>query len=103
MVDYVGNEHKSSRLRIASGQHVTVAASDTVPTGLTKVVAAFAVLDDNPVAGAQNALASIGNQAGTPAAGSILIKTWKATAAGDTAQIAATTFSKKVNWVAIGY
>jgi hypothetical protein len=89
--------------RVAFGQATTVTASDTIATGLRQVVAAHAVLDDAPVAGCQNAQASIGDQAGTPAAGSILLKTWKATATADTAQIAATTFSKKVNWIAIGY
>lgn len=88
--------------KIARGQATTVAASDTIVTGLATVVAAIAVLDDAPVAGCQFAQASIGDQAGAPAAGSILLKTWKATATADTAQIAATTFGKKVNWIAIG-
>jgi hypothetical protein len=47
--------------------------------------------------------ASIGDQAGTPAAGSFLIKTWKNTAGNDPTPPAATTFTKKVNWVAWGY
>jgi len=41
----------------------------------------------------------VGDQAGAPAAGSILLKTWK-TLGGTPA--AATTFSKKVNWIAVG-
>lgn len=85
------------------GQLTTASASDTVVTGLSKVVACWATLDDAPVAGCQVATATIGDQAGTPAAGSILVKTWKATATADTAVIAATTFSKKVNWFAIGW
>jgi hypothetical protein len=88
--------------RIARGQATTVAASDTIVTGLKSLVAVFVTYDDSPVAGAQTATGSIGDQAGTPAAGSFLLKTWKATATADTAVIAATTFSKKVNWVAIG-
>ena len=51
--------------------------------------------------GAMHATASIGDQAGSPAAGSILIKTWKSTD-GDATLIAATTFSMKVNWIAFG-
>lgn len=91
-----------SGFNFVRGQHTTVAASDTIVTGLSHVIAAWAILDDAPVAGAQHAQASIGDQAGTPAAGSILVKTWKATATADTALIAATTFGKKVNWFAIG-
>lgn len=88
--------------KIARGVHTTVAASDTVVTGLTTVVAVVAVLDDNPGLDPLLVSASIGDQAGAPAAGSIYIKSWKATAAGDVTPIAATTFGKKVNWIAIG-
>lgn len=88
--------------KIARGQHTTVDENDTVVTGLATVVAVVASLDSDPVAGCQFVTASRGDQAGAPAAGSILIKTWKATAAGDTALIAATTFSKLVNWIAVG-
>jgi predicted RecA/RadA family phage recombinase len=84
------------------GQSTTVAASDTIVTGLSKLDGVIAVLDDAPVAGCQHASGSIGDQAGTPAAGSFLLRTWKATATADTAMIAATTFSKKVNWIAWG-
>jgi hypothetical protein len=89
-------------MRVASGQATTVAASDTIVTGLATVTAVVATLNDDPVAGAQSVTASIGNQAGAPAAGSFLLKTWKATAAGDTSLIAATTFGRKVNWIAYG-
>jgi len=88
--------------KVARGQHTTLDADDTVVTGLATVVSAVASLDDDPVAGAQAVSATIGDQAGSPAAGSIQIKTWKATAAGDTALIPATTFTKLVNWIAIG-
>jgi hypothetical protein len=88
--------------KIARGQHTTVDEDDTVATGLATVVSVVASLDSDPVAGAQFVTATKGNQAGAPAAGSIQIKTWKATAAGDTALIPATTFSKLVNWIAIG-
>jgi hypothetical protein len=47
--------------------------------------------------------ASIGDQAGTPAAGSFLLKTWKNTGGTDPTPAAASTFSKKVNWIAYGY
>ncbi len=84
---------------IARGQTTTGSASDTVVTGLTTVVSAVANLDDAPIVACEIATASIGDQAGTPAAGSILIQTWK-TIGGTPA--AATTFTKKVNWIAIG-
>jgi hypothetical protein len=84
-------------LKVASGQHTTVAASDAVVTGLRRVHLVVAALDSDPVAGCQSASAVAGLTTGT-----ITIKTWKATATADTAVIAASTFSKKVNWVAIG-
>lgn len=92
-----------SGFNLAYNTHITVTASDTVATGLTKVIAAFATLDDNPIAAADRVLANVGDQAGTPASGSILIKTFKPTATADTAPIAATTFSRKVSWYAIGF
>jgi hypothetical protein len=88
--------------KIAAGQKTTESASDTVVTGLASVSAAVAVLDSDPVLTCQFATASIGDQAGTPAAGSILVKTWMPTAANDATPIAATTFTKKVNWIAFG-
>lgn len=88
--------------KIARGQATTSTASDTVVTGLATVVAAVANLEDAPVIGCDRAQAVIGDQAGTPAAGSILIKTFKPTATGDATPVAATTTSKKVNWIAIG-
>lgn len=88
--------------KLARGQAITVAASDTIVTGLTTVVAAGASMEDAPVIGCDRAQAVIGDQAGTPAAGSILLKTFKPTASGDATPVAATTFTKKVNWWAIG-
>lgn len=87
--------------KIARGQHTTVAASDTVVTGLAAVVSVTVSFDDAPVEGAKFVSATIGDQAGTPAAGSILIKTHKDTDA-DAAIVDATTFTIKVNWIAIG-
>lgn len=88
--------------KLARGVHTTVAASDTLVTGLASVAAIVATLGSDPVAGCQSVTATIGDQAGAPAAGSVYIKTWKNTATADTAQIAATTFGKLVNWIAIG-
>ena len=101
--DELGIFDLSGQLRIARGQQTTVAASDTVVTGLTKVVAAVASLDSDPGDDPMLATASIGDQAGFPAAGSILVKTWKNTGGTDPTPAAASTFSKKVNWIAVGY
>ncbi len=87
---------------IIAGQQTTVAASDTVVTGLTTVTACLAVLDSDPTDDPETATCSIGDQAGAPAAGSILIKTWKNTGGTDPTLQAAGTFSKKVNWIAFG-
>lgn len=90
-------------LKVASDQVTTVTASDTIVTGLRKVLAVVACMDDASVLTADFSTASIGDQAGSPAAGSILIKSFKPTATGDATPIAATTFGKKVNYIAIGY
>ena len=82
--------------KIARGVHTTLDENDTVVTGLTTVVSVVVSLGSDPVAGCSKASATIGDQAGSPAAGSILIKTWEAD------ETAATTFTKLVNWIAIG-
>ena len=89
-------------LKIAAGQHETVAASDEVDTGLAEVHAVVAVLDDDPLLDPLLVTASIGDQAGAPDAGKVYIKTWKADAVDDVEPVAATTFGKKVNWIALG-
>ncbi len=88
--------------KVAFGQATTASASDTIVTGLATVVAAVAVLDDAPSVATLFVSCSIGDQAGAPAAGSILLKSWKPTDVNDVTPIAATSFSKKVNWIAIG-
>lgn len=86
-----------------AGQRTTVAAVDTIVTGLTTVVAVVATFDDDLGDNPEWVTTSIGNQAGAPAAGSFYLKTWQNTAGNDPTPIAATTFAKKVNWVAVGY
>jgi hypothetical protein len=103
-LDVIFAESKQRNLKVFAGQATTVAASDTIAVpGLRKVLYAVASLEDAPVIGADRAQAVVGDQAGTPAAGSFLLKTFKPTAAGDATPVAATTFGKKVNWVAVGY
>jgi hypothetical protein len=93
----------SSNLRLVAGQHVTTSASDPISTGLTKVLAAVAVLGDDPVAGADRAIASVGDQSASPKAGSILLKTYKPTSVTSTVPTAATSFGKRVSWICVGY
>ncbi len=91
-------------LKIARGVSA-VTGTLTVVTGLATVVAVIATaqddLDGDALAGVS---ATIGNQAGAPAAGSVILKAWKVTtggAAGNPTLIAATA-AKSVNWIAIG-
>jgi hypothetical protein len=92
-----------SNLKFALGQTTTATASDDIATGLQKVLYAVATLEDAPVVGCDRAQASVGDQVNTPAAGKISLKTFKPTAVGDATPIAATTFGKKINWIAVGY
>lgn len=88
--------------KIARGTLTPVSASDTVVTGLATVVAAVASLKGAPSLTHMFVAADIGNQAGAPAAGSILIKSYKPTGAADVTPIAATTPWSAVDWIAIG-
>ncbi len=84
--------------KIARGVHLQIAQSDTVVTGLTTVVSVVICYKSTPTAKQQYALASIGDQAGTPAAGSFLLQTFKSTLA------VADDFTDNLsfNWIAVG-
>lgn len=88
--------------KIARGTVTPTSASHTVVTGLATVVAATASLKGAPSLTHLLSGADIGDQAGTPAAGSILIKSWKPTASGDVTPIAASTPWSTVDWIAVG-
>lgn len=88
--------------RIATGQVTPTTGTDTIVTGLALVTAAFATLDSDPTLTHMFSTATIGDQAGSPAAGSIIVKHWKPTGAADVTPLAATTPWGKVNWLAIG-
>jgi len=92
----------TSGIKIARGQHTTVAASTDVETGLSTVVAVVASFEGDPALTELFVSAEIGDQAGTPAAGYVTINTWKPTATGDVTPIASTVWGLKVNWIAIG-
>lgn len=87
-----------SQYKIAFGVQTTVAAADTIATGLKTVLGAVATLQDDLVDDPSWVSAAL-----AAAAGSIIIKTWKNTAGTDPTPLAATTFSKKVNWMAFGW
>ncbi len=90
--------------RVARGTHTQVAASDTVATGLTTVVAVIAQFGSAPTVKQLLCSATIGDQGGTPAAGSFLLRTYKPTAVNDVTPTAATDFTDNLvfNWVAVG-
>jgi hypothetical protein len=94
----VGNDQRPD-LKIRYGTHTNVTASDTVVTGLGHVLAVVVSLRDDPAASADVGLVSAtpGDQAGTPAEGSILIKSWEIDAT------VATTFGEDIDWIAVGY
>ena len=88
--------------KIARGTVTPTTASHTVVTGLATVVAVVASLKGAPTLTHMFNAADIGDQAGTPAAGSVLIKSYKPTGAADVTPLAATTPWSAVDWVAIG-
>jgi hypothetical protein len=88
--------------KIAFGQATTASASDTIVTGLATVAGVVCSYDDSPADANTFVNGSIGDQAGAPAAGSFLLKTWKTADGADVTPAAATSFGKKVNWVACG-
>jgi hypothetical protein len=88
--------------KVARGQFTSVSASDTIVTGLKRVYAVVASLDSDPGLDPGLVSASVGDQVATPVAGSIILKSWKFTNAANPTPIAATTFAKKINWIAIG-
>lgn len=90
--------------KVARGVHQQAAAQDTIVTGLTTVVAVVAQWRDAPTIKQMFLTVSIGDQAGAPAAGSILSNTYKPTATNDVTPTAATDFTDNLsfNWIAIG-
>lgn len=91
----------SDGFEVACGQHTTVTATDTVVTGLSTVAAVVVSFGTDPADANTYVSATIGDQAGSPAAGSVIIKTWKQSGT-DPTPIAADSFSKVVNWIAVG-
>lgn len=88
--------------KIARGIVTPTTASHTVATGLATVVAAVAVLQGPPTLTHMFTQADVGDQAGSPAAGSILIVSQKPTGAADVTPVASTTPWGEVAWIAVG-
>lgn len=91
------------QVKFVTGLSTTVAAVDTIVTGLSKLAGVVAQLNDAPTDALSGVNGDIGDQAGTPAAGSFLLKTWKNTSGTDPTPLAATAFGAKVAWIAFGY
>lgn len=88
--------------KVAYGTATIGTASDTIVTGLATVVSAVCSLAGDPTMDHAWSTATIGNQTGSPAAGSIIIKSWKPTAAGDVTPIPAASVFANVSWIAFG-
>lgn len=92
--------------KIKGGQvsiDASVAATADVITGLATIVAVKVSLDSDPSDNAAVVSATIGDQAGAPAAGTFTAKVFKFTnAATDVTPTASTTGTHKVNWIAVG-
>ena len=87
--------------KIAAGV-AAITGSGTVVTGLASVVAVVATMAaDASLTNGHEVTASVGDQAGAPAAGSVILKVWKATASGDATPIASAA-AVNVNWIAFG-
>jgi hypothetical protein len=88
--------------KVARGTVTPASATETVVTGLTTVVAVVASMKADPITTQSAVTATIGDQAGTPAAGSVIIKTWKYTSTSNPTLIASTTPWAAVDWIAVG-
>ncbi len=99
---YVGQAPGSSGESRVVGGTASITGTGTVVTGLNTctsvTVSVQGTMDGTTIAAVS---ATIGNQTGAPAAGSIIIDVWKATSTSDPALIAATT-AETINWQATG-
>ena len=88
--------------KIARGVVTPTSASHTLVTGLATVVAVIVSHQDTVSLTHMWSSATIGDQAGTPAAGSVIIASKKPTGTGDVTPIDSTTPWGALNWIAIG-
>lgn len=93
------SESKSTNLKIVSDTATTASATDTINTGLRKLNRVVVSFESDP--GDANLQVSA-VPVGESAPGSFVLKTWK-TDGSDPTPVAATSFAKKVAWIAVGY
>lgn len=87
---------------IASGSFTPLADAETIVTGLSLVDCAIASIAGIPIATHSVSIADKGDQAGAPAAGSIIIRTRKTTDTTLTLPIASSGTELVTDWIAIG-
>lgn len=87
---------------VARGIFTPTDGSEDVVTGLTTVVAAVSTLVATPTLTHMWSQATIGDQAGAPAAGSIRVVNRKPTGVADVTPVDATTPWGDVAWIAVG-
>jgi hypothetical protein len=102
----ISQSGKDTALAVASGVWTTATASDAVPVvGMRCILSAVACLADDPSDDPE--WVSVSFDETTPAAlatfATLTIKTWKNTGGTDPTPTAATTFSKRVAWTAVGF
>lgn len=79
-----------------------ITGSGTVVTGLATVVSVQATMvEDSSLTNGTTVTATIGNQAGTPPAGSVILKVWKPTSSVDATPIPGAA-AVNLNWLAVG-
>lgn len=88
--------------RSAAAGVTPASASHTVATGLATVVAVIVSFRAAPTVNHMWNWGDIGDQAGTPAAGSFLLKSYKPTGTGDVTPIPTTASWVACQWLAIG-
>src|SRR5574341_946616 len=88
--------------KVARGTTTPTTASDTIVTGLATVVAVIVSFKGAPTVTHMFNAGDIGGQAGTTAAGSFLLKSYKPTGTGDVTPTASSTPWSAVDWIAIG-
>lgn len=87
-------------IQVRFGSGTTSSAVDTVVTDLTHVSAVLLNMDDTPTYLAGRLTGFVGDQAGTPAAGSFQVKGWATSSLGVIG--AASSFGKTYQYLAIG-
>lgn len=88
--------------KVARGTVTPTSASHTVATGLATVVAVAVTFKGAQTLTHMFNYGDVGDQAGTPAAGSFLLKSLKPTATGNVTPIDSTTPWSACDWIAIG-